>query len=241
MRTRALAVAVPLRQADGEVDGVVGFVGKVADGRKPDRLYGAVEMAAVIVPDEVLLGIIHFGVGENQDVLVAQQLADGLHRIRELGRIARVEPRYLPERVTRLLAHFLERLVVVGLHYAVERGHADSEKFIKIARINAQKVEPFEQRDRAALRLLQYAMVEIHPVDVACHHRRYFLAFDAFHCFYVMIHCIKSRDSTPLRRLQKRYNSVSFPLQADTKQRRLPRPMVLIVCTLGRRQPPLCE
>lgn len=72
----------------------------------------------------------------------------------------------LLQRLLGCLAFPLFVLVAV-LHDAIERGHTYAEELVEVIGIDAQEGEPLQQGNGLLLCLLQDALVEVHPGDVA--------------------------------------------------------------------------
>ena len=120
------------------------------------------ELGEVLLLPVVELLLIH------QTYVVVLQLAE--HLLRGSG--------VLPTVLLVELVHGLDGLLqdlagciahMLALGQPGERSHADTEKLVEVVGIDAQERHFLEHGHTVLLCLLQYAVVEIHPTDVALH------------------------------------------------------------------------
>ena len=116
--------------------------------------------------------------------LFLQFLGDVIHRLLKLLVVAGVEVVDFLYGLLSPLAVLLD-VLVLRQGNAVERCHSHAEELVEVVRIDTQERHPLQYRHVLFLCLLQYAMVEIHPTQVALHECSLHLFF-LFHFFIII-------------------------------------------------------
>ena len=157
-----------LRSLHYQIDSVVLQFANLRYVVQPDGVCGPVELVEVEVPDVLLLLLVEVVLVEEPDVVVFEQTE---HVVGGLGVFRAVCCVQLVYGLDGLFQPFALLLgVLVGrLKQSVERCHPDAEELVEVVGVYAEKRETFEQWHAFLLRLLEDAVVEIHPAHVAVH------------------------------------------------------------------------
>ena len=138
---------------------------EVIDGREPDGVGGTVELVVVEILEEVLLGIAEPLVVDEADVMLRQLTEHIIYSVGVFSAVLLVE---LVDGLDGLLQP-LSRAVAnaLGTGEARQRSHADTEKLVEVVGVDTEKRHLLQGRHVDLLRLLQNAVIEIHPAHVA--------------------------------------------------------------------------
>ena len=148
----------------GEVDAVVLQCREVVYLVEPDRVYRTIELVVEELCEELLLLIIEQVFGEQANLVYFKLSENRIHRFSVFFRIRFIE---LIDRFKRFLNLLFGILVEFLVEHSVEGCYADAEELVEVIGVNTEEREALQQWHILFLCLLQNAMVEVHPTDVA--------------------------------------------------------------------------
>ncbi len=152
------------RHLHHEIDAVVFQDREVVQFVQPKRIHRAVQLVVEEVGQEGFLFRIQFVLGQDLDFVLLERVEHFGDRGGIFARIGFVEADDGLERLLDVFRLFAGR---IAREHAVEGRHADTEEFVQIVRVDAQKRQTFQEGHLLFASLLQYAMIEIHPTYVA--------------------------------------------------------------------------
>ena len=148
----------------GEVDSVVLQCREVVYLVEPDRVYRTIELVVEELCEEFLLLIVEQVFVEQANLVYFKFAENCVHRFSVFFRIRFIEFIYCFKRFLNLLLGILVEFLV---EHTVEGCYSNAEELVEVIGINTEEREALQQWHILFLCLLQNAMVEVHPTDVA--------------------------------------------------------------------------